>query len=420
MVLLRTLGDGLRVLARHWPTLLLLFFLGKAASGALLWVAIAGSKLSPLLGMLLLPGASIAMLIAIVLMLRVVVPSLPALRGSLHTEARGERIRSDLRLAVHVLIPFLAVYASQGMMKEDLRTYVHSGTADEWLNQGFAADFSRVSFGTEAQILSLVVVALVLRKVIAGFDLSSRHPGIAGIAGYLEALWLVTLAAYFTSSLGDLRAWVMSRAAIDWVQQGLGFLVELFGPVGAFFDFLASQVMSVVSAMGALVVVPVSWIAVGATIYGASLPAAKPLLTSEEMTRRIKRIPNPVRRAVSQVTEPVVGPVANTLKAIGRIAVAGAVPMVLLCVLFAGTSQLRVLTVDLLRALIGPQAPSFWIAFTPHIDLVAQAVYITVMVGLLAASVNSVVASQRRLKDQQERQSASAAPAESAPGSASE
>lgn len=228
----RILMDGARALFAHWPVLLTIFFLGKAASAGLLWLAVMASKYSPVAGMLLLPGAPIAMLVAIILMLRAVIPSVPELADTFSPRSGVAWWRSEMTLVVQVLVPFLAVYASQGWMKEDLRTYMYYATADEWMSEGFAADFTRVSFGTEAQIFAIVMIAMVLRKVIAGFELGKRH-------------------------------------------------------------------------------LPVACIAVGATIYGDSLPAAKPLLTSEEMTKRIKQIPNPIRRATSQVFEPVVGPCAT-------------------------------------------------------------------------------------------------------------
>lgn len=393
----RTLMDGARALFAHWPVLLTIFFLGKAASAGLLWLAVMASKYSPVAGMLLLPGAPIAMLVAIILMLRAVIPSVPELADTFSPRSGVAWWRSEMTLVVQVLVPFLAVYASQGWMKEDLRTYMYYATADEWMSEGFAADFTRVSFGTEAQIFAIVMIAMVLRKVIAGFELGKKHLPVAGFAGYLEALWLVVAAAAFSAYLGDLRGWAMSRAVIVWLKDTLATFYEWLGPVKSVFDWVASLVGTIFGSMGVLLIVPVAWIAVGATIYGHSLPAAKPLLTSEEITKRIKQIPNPIRRATSQVFEPVVGPVRNTLRAIGRVAIAGVIPMVLLCVIFAATSQLRVLTVAGLRRLVGPRSEGFWIAATPYIDAAAQAVYITAMVVLLAAAVGVVVRGQREL-----------------------
>ena len=75
--------------------------------------------------------------------------------------------------------------------------------------------------------------------------------------------------------------------------------------------------------------------------------------------------------------------------------------MVLLCVIFAFTSQLRVWVTQGLRVLIGPQSGAFWVGISPLVDVVAQSVYMTVMVCLLASSVNTIIASQRRLADEE-------------------
>lgn len=82
--------------------------------------------------------------------------------------------------------------------------------------------------------------------------------------------------------------------------------------------------------------------------------------------------------------------------------------MVLLCVIFAATSELRVLTVAGLRRLLGPRSEGFWIAATLYIDVAAQGVYITAMVVLVAGAVGVVVRGQR------ERAAKAAAEAEAA------
>lgn len=390
--LLRILGDSVRVLGRHWPVLVTLCLAGAAGRGAMLWLSVWVSNHSALLAMLLLPFASISVLVSMVLMLRVLAPSLPALHDSLGDSDDPRRLRSHLVIAVQVLVPFLAVYASQGFIRADLSAFLFNATTDEWLNQGFAGDFAqRVNFASDTQALVLVLAALVLRKTIAGFGLAKRSIGIAGFAGYLEALWLVTLASFFTSSIDRLVQWVQSRAVIVRLLDTLDTVIDVLGPIGTAVRAVLEQVGSLLSSMGSLVIVPVAWLAVGATIYGSSLPGSRPLLTSEQMTQRIRRIPDPLRRAAAQVTEPVVSPVRNTLTSIGRIASAGVVPMVFLCLLLAGASQLRVLVTGTLRVVIGPREPALWTAVNPWIDTVAQCVYTTVMVALLAAAVSTII-----------------------------
>lgn len=405
--LVGALAGAFRVLWEHWPNLLALFFAGAALRGGFLWLAVWVSEFSGLLAMLLLPFASLSMLVAMVLMLRVAGRSFPALRENLEL-SRGMRIRRNLTLAVQMLIPFLALYAAQGMIKADLRLFFHNATADEWMNEGFNADFGRALFASDTTMIVIVVAALILRKTIAGFGLAEKSPRMAGFAGYLEALWLVTLASFFTWSLDTLREWVATRKVTQSTLDGIDEAIALvFADTQVFTDLLGTF-GSWLGSLGGLIIVPVAWIAVGATVYGASLPAAKPLLTSEQATKRLEKIPNPVKRTFAQVTEPVVTPVSNTMKAISRIAVAGVIPMVFLCVLFVLISQVRVLVTEGLRLLLGPHDGNFWFMATPYVDLAATACYTTLMVALLAVTVNQVVLGQRRILATEQEEAASA------------
>jgi hypothetical protein len=397
----RSLGtivvDAAHALARHWPALLVIYLLGAAARAGFLWLAVEVSDLWSLGGTLLIPLASISMLVAMVLMLRAVAPALPLLRESVGPDRPRQRLRADITVAVQVLIPFLAVYASQGMLAADARSAIHDATADEWMNSSLdALDFGRFSDTPDSVYLVIVIAALVVRKVIAGFGLSRRHLGIAAFAGYLEALWMVTLATAFTRSIDSLKEWVGSRAVIVRLTDALQTAIDVLGPLGRAAQAAIDQIAAVISSMGALVIVPVAWMAVGATVYGTSLPDASPLATPEEVTRRLHRIPNPMRRAASQVVEPVVSPIQNALTAIGRIAVAGVLPMVFLCLVLAGASHLRMLTARLLHALIGPQPQLVAYSLTPIADMAARGVYTVVAVVLLAAAVNTIAA--RRLE----------------------
>ena len=379
--------------------LLVLFFAGAGLRGAFLWLAVAVSEFSGILAMLLLPLASVSMLLSMVLMLRVAGRTFPDLTADL-TAAPNVRFRTDLTLAAQMLIPFLALYAAQGMLKADLRLFFLNASADEWMNQGFNADFSRVEFASDTVLIVIVIAALVIRKVIAGFNLGKKHISITSFAGYLEALWLVTLASFFTYSIATLRDWLLSRRITQAFLDGVdAWLTNVVVDTAAFYGAI-TDITGWFGSIGALIVVPVSWIAVGATVYGASIPDAKPLLTSEQATKRLQRIPSPIKRGVAQITEPVITPIANTMKAISRIAAAGIIPMVLLCVLFALASQVRVLVTQGLRLLIGPHEGNFWYVVSPYIDLAATAVYTVLMVALLASIVNVVIATTRRAQEQ--------------------
>ncbi|QWW19805.1 hypothetical protein I6B53_01330 [Schaalia sp. 19OD2882] len=401
--------SALRILLRHWPTLLMIFMVGAAGHGAFLWLAAFASKLSPLLANFVLPLASLSSLIALVFMLRTVAPSLPTLG-----EEGTARFRDDFSIAIQVLVPFLAIYASQGILRADVRTYLADVTSEEWLTKGLDANFvGRANFGNETALLVLAVAALITRKVLDAVLEKRPTTLLRGARGYLEALWLTTLAWTFASNVDAVTDWILERAAVSDLVALHDAAMVYFGPVGEAVNMVIGGPAGVLKAMGALVVVPVSWLAVGATVYGASLPDPQDLLVPPEaVNARINRIPNPIRRGFAQVIEPVVSPVLSTLKAISRVAVAGFLPMVFLCLTIAGAAKLRLLVVEVIRLALGPHPIAFWATFSPLIDILAQAVYNLVMVVLLAATVDVVIRSTRAAAEEAKAEAAQKAKAD--------
>lgn len=220
---------------------------------------------------------------------------------------------------------------------------------------------------------------------------------MGGVAAYIEVLWLMTLANSFASRIDEVTAWVTSRQAvagvIDAVETARAWLVSLVGWADAALDAVAAFV----SGLGSVVLVPVAWLAIGAAVYGQKLSGkAIEVETHEEVTKRLSKVPNPVKRAVSQAVEPVTTPVKNTLGAIGKMAAAGVVPMVLFCVTFVVANGLQSLAALGMRAVIGPGEVLRQYALSPYYQLVSRLVYFTIALSLLAAAVNAIVTAQQR------------------------
>lgn len=386
--------DGLMLLARHWPALLGWFLLGAAGRRTFMWLAVSLADINRTLGALTLPLAPICTLLSLVMMLRSTAPSLPAFAGFAKPSGnRRESLRGHVVVATEVLVPFLAVYSAQGMLRADVTTYVHSNTIDEWLNEGFAANFSRATVAPEWLLITLVVIALVLRKAIAGFELSRRHLGWAALNGYLEALWMVTLGAALASRLGAIQEWVTTRAVVVGIVERYQQFVVWAGWLGDLFHTAVEAVTTLVGNMSTIVVLPVAWLAVGAAVYGSQLREGT--LTAPELrTRQLQRIPSPVRRVVAQSVEPVTTPLKEAVTAIGRVAAAGIIPMVLFCLVFIAAGELQVAVAWLQRWIVGPQDRMDRVATEPFLQLGQQAVYFVVAMALLAAAVNRVVTAQ--------------------------
>ncbi|MBK9156564.1 MAG: hypothetical protein IPM11_00205 [Micropruina sp.] len=155
--------------------------------------AVVASDLNSTLGVMIVPLAPLATLASLVFMLRVCGESLPAFRTTFEAMAAPERRRSHIMIAAIVLVPFLTVYASQGLLKEDTVSFIRDVTLDETVSHFFRAHYDRTLIAEGWTLFAIVAIALVIRKVIAGYGLASKTAGWGLVAGYVEALWMVTL-----------------------------------------------------------------------------------------------------------------------------------------------------------------------------------------------------------------------------------
>lgn len=394
----RVFRDAARVFAAHWPHLVGLFLLGWTGRMGFLWLAVEVSDANPTVAVFLLPLAPMSTLVSLVLMLRATAPSLPAFAPLFDSLTWRQRLRSDLVVAGQVLLPFLAVYASAGLLRDDVRVFLHDSTADESLNADIVSmDWGRADYADGWGLVALIVGALVARKAIALASLAARSVAWAGVAAYIEVLWLMTLATAFASRLEEVSAWVTSRQAvaevIGWYETGRGWLEGVAAPVVDLVD----AVGAFLGGLGQIVLVPVAWLAIGAAVYGRQLSgSALKVETHEEVTARLKRVPNPVRRVVAQAVEPVTTPVTSTLTAIGKVAAAGVLPMVLFCVVFVVANQVQTGVALLLRAVVGPGEALRQYALTTYALLAERGVYFVVVLCLLGAAVNAVVTGQEQ------------------------
>ena len=405
---LRGLGslfrDAGRVLWAHWPQLLCLFLAGWAGRMGVLWLVVVISDGSPTLAVLILPLAPMSTLLSFVLMLRAMAPTLPAFVGLVEDVPLRQRWIDDLTVAAQVLIPFLAVYASAGLLKQDVAVFLNDSTLDEWMNTNVQSiDWGRADYAPGWTIAIFVVGALVARKAITLLGLAQRHLAWAGVAIYLEVLWMMTLANAFASELDKISGWVMSRRLIAGIVGVWEEVVSTIEGWDAVIQAPFAAVGQLVGSLGSLVVVPVAWLAIGASVYGYKLRQDTiKIETREDVNERIKKIPQPVRRAVSHVVEPVTSPVQNVLKAIGKVASAGVLPMVLFCVVFVAANQIQIASAWIVRGLVGPGTSWRVYAMEPYIQLAERAVYYVVVLALLAGAVNVVVSSQRKSAERAE------------------
>lgn len=140
-----------------------------------------------------MPLAPLCIMVSLIYCLWLLRPSLPFLYATFPgRKETSARVR--LLSAGGMLITFLTVYQTHGMLKDDLAAFRRATTIDEWMNQGFQADFSRAFVDSTVSLIVLVVGTIVLRKITGYFVLaegsvSRISPLTSKYCGCLQSLW---------------------------------------------------------------------------------------------------------------------------------------------------------------------------------------------------------------------------------------
>ena len=390
--------NGLGLVARHAPTLLVIYLFGSTVRNGVLWASVEVSAHNPTVAGFLLPLAPMATLTAIILMLRVVSTSLSS--ATFGGEDAPEATTTPwLGLLASTLIPFLTVYAAQGYLKEDIRLFVNAASYDEIFGSagafyGHSADTGRTIVADGALMVGIVAVALVLRFAIDKLDLPSRHTTWGLLAAYVEVLWLFLIARQFTNYQDRVWTWVTDRTFVAWTEDRWASLTHAVGPIGEPLRSAAHWAGTVIGDADGIVVIPIAWLTVGAVALGRRIDVPRPTRPASPLLRPVARIPAPVRRIGSEATADLRGRFHGLGDGLRLIVIGGLVPMLLFCLVFIVASQSGVLVVELWRLVVGPLDRDTALAVSPYLDILADAVYSLLLVGLICAAIDRVV--QRR------------------------
>lgn len=392
---LTVLRDAARLLWRHWPVLLVLYLLGMAGRELALYLAVEGSSVNVWLGAALLPFAPLAVMIAILLMLDAVAPSL------WHGPVRQDK----LTLLAGALVPFLAVYSAQGYLRADRGRFLNESIADEYNNDGYWLDpssfQSRTIADVDTTILLIVIVAVLLaRRALDWTGLARSNQVVRLFAAWLEVAWMTWLASLLLSSISDIQAWLEKRVFIDWLFDTWKGFLDLIGPLAAPAQAVASWTGGLLSDIDALVVVPLAWLTTGAVIYGGTLASRR--LTGwtpaqlEVARARAALLPGPVRSWLKSVAKALFGRFSTLLGGLRTLAVGGVVPMVLFCLAFLISRYAGLGMAELIRGALGPRPAQTAITFNSYVQIASTAVPMLLQIVLVAAAVDRLLVTARR------------------------
>ena len=396
-----------RVWLAHWPALLAWLLGGTLVHFLMLKLASFVGAQNAVGGILLLPVAALALLIAYVAMFLVVRDGMPGLRGLAPLPSDPtERRDAFLSGVLGGILPFVAFYAAWGFIREDVIAYTND--AFEWLTLwGLAAavggeDFDRSGtvddLGINPLTIGLLVIAFAGRWAYKRYGervpkrFASRR--IFGfIAVYLEALW-VYLAAYLISDMiGVVTSWVATRQGTVWLGDLRAGLTGWLAPVGLFWD----AVGWFLGEAGGIILLPLAWLTIAGVIFGQAVKAAAPRLSGTRFARvreRYGSIPARVRRRISDFWESLV---ASRFRPIGAAIVlmwrAGPVLIGGYILLFTLIEfALQWVMVGFSRV-IGPQElRAFWFPMWLAIVMIVTVVIEPLRIAVIAATYDATVA----------------------------
>ncbi len=355
-------------------------------------------------GILLLPLAALALLVAYVAMLLVLRPDMPRL-AQLAPLPDGERARriSFLDGVLGGILPFVAFYAAWGFIREDVTTYIND--ASQWSSWwGLAAAARLETYDTAGRITDLGLNATTIGIVVLAFTgrwlykrFAKRLPRRSGaavfgvIAVYLEVLW-VYLAVYVVSDLlGIVQTWIQSRQAIVWLGDFRAGLTGWLAPFGVAWD----GVEWLLGEAGGVILLPVAWLTIAGVIYGQAVKAAAPRLAGARLraTRdRYAKLPARLRRRLADIGASIVAPFRSIGAALilmwgaGPVVIAG---YVLCFTLLAFAQQWALVGVG--RA-IGPQdVHQFWVPASVGVVAIVTVLFEPLRVALIAATYDRTV-----------------------------
>jgi len=390
-----------RLLLANWPALMVWYLVGVLGNYVVIEVAGFVGAYTALGGLLLMPLAILARLIAYVAMFLVLRAGMPALEGLAPSPPRGpERRRAFVDAVLAGILPFFAFYAAWGFLREDVGAYLARGlevqaglqfgsilTGEEVVTDGTLDEW-----GFNAVTIGLIVVSFAGRWAWKRYR--SRLPKVLAVAAvYLEAVWIFLSVSLIADAIGWVTGWVDSRQAMVWLGDLRAWVSSSVAPIAWIWD----GVEWFLGELGGLVLLPIAWLTIAGVIYGQALAAsATPRLRGalpERVKSRYLSLPDRLRRRLkdfgAELTSrfrPIWGALVLMWRA-GPVLIAGYV--LLYTVVLAAESGLGVL----LTRLIGPQDFfTFWVVFVGPIFLGVSILIEPMRVVLVAAGYDRSLA----------------------------
>jgi hypothetical protein len=273
---LSILAQTLRLAAARWPVLLAWYLAGWLARYLVIELASTLGSQNALLGFLVMPLATLARLasfIGMFLALRDVMPSfsdmkdrgVDAIDRTTDDTAKPGRVYDILLVSI---LPFFAFYAAWKFLAEDVAQYSERALQKIDFFSGDDATGAVLNLQADPLTVSIIVVAFVGRFLAKRYQASlPRWTSLVTV--YLEAVWVYLTLSVIGQYSASFDAWVASRAAVAEVADVRAAVSSWFAPFG----WAWNGVEWAVGEAGALLLLPLAWLALAGVVFGRALAA---------------------------------------------------------------------------------------------------------------------------------------------------
>ncbi|MGP3533912.1 hypothetical protein ACTU3I_03880 [Microbacterium sp. RD1] len=302
---LTTIG---RLLLAHWPALVAWFLAGALARYLAIELAGFVGAYTAIGGFLLLPLAALSRLIGFVAMFLVLRDGMRRLGAIAPLPVDGASRRRAFRDALlSAILPFFAVYAAWGFLRQDVQAYTARAlevqTDRLWV--GAAAGVEIDTSGTVDKLgfepWTLAVIAVAFAGRWAWKRWSARLPKWLSLgAVYLEAVWVFLSLYVISEAIGQITGWVDSRQAMVWLADLRGWLADAAAPIA----WVWSAVEWLLGELGGIILLPLAWLAIAGVIYGQAVEPQQVRIRAAALDRvrgRYGSLPARLRRRLSDI-----------------------------------------------------------------------------------------------------------------------
>lgn len=414
-----------RSLVRHWPVLLAWYLGGQLARALVIEAAGFVGAYSATLGFLILPVAVLARLVSMVAMFLVLRESLAEL-GAIAPlpDSPTERRRAFTTALLASILPFVAIYWAQGMLRDDVNAYLSRAMQEYsnrvWLAFGDApVDNTDTGTNIPISIWTIVIIAVAFSARWAWSRWSSKLPGwLSPLAVYFEVVWVFYSVIVIGDVTDNVRSWVDTRVAVVAFEQWRADLLAAVAPLA----WLWNGVLWLLGQAGPILLAPLAWLTIAGVVYGQAIVAERlnvEIAFVERLRERSAVVPASAMRRMKDLSGKVTGRFAPIGRAFALMWRAGPVLIASYTLLYVGVKTLETYLQFGITRLIGPHDIVFWSIALPLVSLVPLLVIeplrVAVIAGAYDATLGRLRAQRASSSDARGEPSADEPPAEEPP-----